>query len=458
MEKKRGSFTGSLGFVLAAAGSAVGLGNLWRFPYLAAKNGGGVFLLAYIILVLTFGFALMTTEIAIGRKTQASPVKAYGMLNKKFKFLGYIASAVPFIVFPYYCVIGGWVAKYMTEFIIGNGMQTVADGYFTGFITSQWSPIFWCAIYMLVSAAIVFVGVEKGIEKFSKILMPALLILIVGIAIFALTIEGPHGNAWDGLKIYLIPDFTGMTFGKFMGIMLDAASQLFYSMSLAMGIMITYGSYTKKDTNLVKAVNRIELCDTGVAIIAGMIMIPTVYAFQGVEGLEKSGPSLLFVSIPKVFEAMGAIGNFIGIAFFVLVAFAALTSSISLLEAIVSVIMDKTSWGRKKSCAVIVVFSMALAIVTCLGYNAWYFEYTLPNGVQGQILDIFDYAANNVLMPIVAFVTCILVGWVYKPKGIIDEVKLNGEKFGREGLYKVMVKYVAPIFLLLIFASSFISL
>ena len=456
-EKKRGSFTGSLGFILAAAGSAVGLGNLWRFPYLAAKNGGGLFLLVYVVLALTFGFALMTTEIAIGRKTKLSPIKAYSAVDKKFGFLGYIASFVPLIIFPYYCVIGGWVTKYMTDFVIGKGMETVNDGYFTGFITSHFAPIFWCAIFMAASALVVFFGVDKGIEKISKILMPALLVLIVGIAIFTLTIKGTEHTALDGLKIYFVPDFTGITVGKFFNILIDAASQIFYSMSIAMGIMITYGSYTHKETNLVKSVNRIELCDTGVALVAGMIMVPVVFAFQGQAGLEASGPSLLFVSLPKVFEAMGFIGNFIGVAFFLLVVFAALTSSISLFEAIVSVAMDKFSWSRKKSCVIALIFSAVLALLVCLGYNVLYFEVDLPNAANVQLLDIFDYVSNNVIMPVVAFLTCILIGWVVKPKTVTDEIKINGEKFGREKLFIVMIKYVAPIFLVLIFVSPILS-
>lgn len=454
-EKKRSSFTGGLGFVLAAAGSAVGLGNLWRFPYLAAKNGGGVFLLVYIILALTFGFALMTTEIAIGRKTKKSPIKAYSEFNKGFSFLGYLAAIVPFLIFPYYCVIGGWVTKYTTDFLIGNGMQTVADGYFTGFITSHWAPIIWMAIFMAATALIVLAGVDKGIEKFSKVLMPILCVLIVGIAIFSLTIKGEHGTAIDGLKIYFIPDFSGMTIGKFFKVLLDAMSQMFYSMSIAMGIMITYGSYTRDDTNLVKSVNQIELFDTAIAILAGMIMIPVVYVFQGIEGLEKSGPSLLFVSLPKVFEAMGMVGHFVGAAFFVLVVFAAITSSISILEAINSVVMDKFGWDRKKSCYAILAICAIIAVVTCLGYNVWYFEYTLPNGAVGQILDILDYLTNNILMPIVAFATCVLIGWVAKPKSVTDEVKKNGESFGREMLYNVMIKFIAPVCLLLIFISAF---
>lgn len=452
---KRGSFTGRIGFVLAAAGSAVGLGNLWRFPYLAAKHGGGLFLVVYLILVLTFGFTLMTTEISIGRKTGRSPIRAYCDFNKSFGFLGYIASIVPFIIFPYYCVIGGWVSKYTADYFIGRGMNAVADGYFGGFITSFWSPILWCAIFIGVSAVVVYGGVEKGIEKFSKVLMPILFILIIGIAVFALTIKGEFGTAMDGLKIYLVPDFTGMTIGKFFMVVVDAMGQIFYSMSLAMGIMITYGSYMRKEDDMVKAVNQIEFCDTFVAFLAGMIMIPVVYAFQGSAGLEASGPSLLFVSLPKVFAQMGWVGHIVGAAFFLLVVFAALTSAVSLLEAITSVVMDKFGLQRKKSCTIVLVISALVALVTCFGYNIWYFELKLPNGSVGQVLDILDYASNYVLMPVVAFVTCVLVGWITKPKSVVDEVKANGESFGREWLYKVMVKYIAPVCLIIIFISAF---
>ena len=296
MKEKRGSFSGRLGFVLAAAGSAVGLGNLWRFPYLAAKDGGGVFLLVYIILTLTFGFALLINEIAIGRKTKMSAIRAYEKIDKRFSFLGILTAIVPLLIFPYYCVIGGWVSKYSFDFLIGSGMQTVADGYFTGFITSFWPPIVWMGIFMGITSLVVLFGVEKGIEKFSKVLMPALVIIVIGIAIFALTLSDAESGrtAIDGFKIYLMPDFTGMTVGKFFNVLLDAMGQIFFSMSIAMGIMITYGSYAKSDTDLVKSVNNIEIFDTGVAILAGLIMIPTVYTFQGREGLNAAGPGLLF--------------------------------------------------------------------------------------------------------------------------------------------------------------------
>lgn len=457
-KEKRGSFTGSLGFVLAAAGSAVGLGNIWRFPYLAAKDGGGLFLVCYLVLALTFGFALLTTEIAIGRKTGQSPLTAYKTLHPKMGWLGVIACVVPVLILPYYCAIGGWVLKYLAAFLSGGARASMEDGYFTGFITAQWEPIIWFLIYMLATAVVVYKGVESGIEKFSKVLMPILLVLIICISIFSLTLRhtdaaGVTRTGLEGLKIYVIPNFEGMTLSKFIHVLMDAMGQLFYSISVAMGIMITYGSYVKKETNLIKSVNQIEIFDTLVAFLAGLMIVPAVYTFMGTEGMS-AGPSLMFVSLPKVFGAMGSIGTLVGIVFFVMVAFAALTSSVSILEAIVASVMDKFHMSRKKATVLVGLYGTIGGLVVCLGYNLFYFELTLPNGTVGQILDVMDYISNYVLMPVVAISTCILVGWVLKPKSIIDEVTLGGMKFGREKLYVVMVKFVTPVMLLLLLAQA----
>ena len=457
-QQKRGSFSGSIGFVLAAAGSAVGLGNIWRFPYLAAKDGGGLFLLCYVILALTFGFALLTTEIAIGRKTGQSPLTAYGHLCSKFKWVGFLACMIPTIILPYYSAIGGWILKYLATYLTGNGTAAVADGFFTGFITSQYEPIIWFIIYLMLSSVVVYMGIEKGIEKFSTVLMPILLILIVAIAGFSLTLTHTDANGvtrtgLEGFKVYVIPNFEGVTFSKLVSILVDAMGQLFYSVSVAMGIMITYGSYVKKDNNLVKSVNQIEICDTAVAFLAGMMIIPAVYTFMGPDGMS-SGPSLMFVSLPKIFNAMGSIGNVVGIAFFVMVAFAALTSSISIMEAIVSSLMDCFHLPRKVATVVTTLISLIGGVIVCLGYNVFYFELTLPNGSPAQVLDVMDYISNSVLMPIVAIATCIMVGWFIKPKTIIDEVTLGGLKFGREKLYVVMVKYVTPVMLLFLLLQS----
>lgn len=458
MEEKRDSFTGKLGFILAAAGSAVGLGNIWRFPYLAAKDGGGVFLLCYLVLALTFGFTLLTTELTIGRKTGESALKAFTTLHPKAKWIGVLATLIPAIILPYYCAIGGWVTKFMATYISGQGINAAVDGFFTGFITHPSEPILWFALFILATAAIVYLGVGNGIEKMSKLLMPILLVLIIGISLFSLTLSytdasGITRTGLEGLAVYVIPNFEGMTFSKFMQILMDAAGQLFYSISVAMGIMITYGSYVKKDVDLGKSVNQIEFFDTFVAFLAGLMIVPAVYTFMGLEGM-KAGPTLMFVSLPKVFEAMGDLGPFVGILFFVTVLFAALTSSVSVMEAVVAGVMDRFSVSRKKASLIIACITFVMGTVVCLGYSSLYFEYTLPNGSVGQILDIMDYISNFILMPVVSIATCILVGWILKPDFVFEEVEQGQFKFRRKGLYVVMLKYIVPVILVILLLQA----
>lgn len=461
MEKKtqRHAFSGSLGFVLAAAGSAVGLGNIWRFPYLAAKDGGGLFLVVYIVLALTFGFSLLTSDIAIGRNTKQGPLTAYRVVDKRFGFLGILGCLIPAIIMPYYCAIGGWVIKYFVAFLTGDGMNAAQDGYFTGFITSEVSPVVYMVIFLAVVSGVIILGVNKGIESSSKIIMPILVVLVLGIAIFSLTIsytgdDGVVRTGMQGLKIYLVPDLEGLTFGKFFTVLVDAMGQLFFSLSVAMGIMIAYGSYVKDDSNLVKSINQIEIFDTGVAFLAGVMIIPAVFTFMGREGMEASGPSLMFVSLPKVFALMGVAGNVIGCMFFAMVLFAAVTSAISIEEAVVSSLMDKFHLKRLHATLLETAIALVFGLIVCLGYNKLYFEVTLPNGAVAQILDIMDYISNNVLMPMISIGTCILIGWVKGPQFIIDEAEKNGEKFGRAKLYSVMMKYIAPVMLFILFLKS----
>ena len=465
MENKqtRGNFSGRLGFVLAAAGSAVGLGNIWRFPYLAAKDGGGVFLLFYLVLALTFGFTLLITEISIGRKTGQSPLTAYKLINPKMGWIGILASLIPALILPYYSAIGGWVLKYLSAFVTMQGAAAATDTYFTGFITSQWSPIIWFAVFLLATAVVVYNGVNKGIENLSRVLMPILLVLVLGIAIFSLFLNhtdesGVTRTGLQGLAVYVIPNFEGMTLKQFFVVLTDAMGQLFYSISVAMGIMITYGSYVKKDTDLNKSVNQIELFDTIVAFLAGMMIIPAVFTFMGSEGLAASGPALMFVALPKVFAAMGSVvGTIVGILFFVTVAFAALTSSVSIMEALVSCVVDKFHTTRKKATLIISAITAIIGILVCLGYNALYFEAVLPNtpaGKNAQILDILDYLSNYILMPVVSIATCFFIGWIVKPKTVIEEVTHGGFKFGREKLYVVMVKFVTPVLLFLLLLQA----
>lgn len=458
MEKKAGSFSGSLGFVLAAAGSAVGVGNIWRFPYLAAQDGGGLFILVYLVLVLTFGFTLLTTDIAIGRRTKKNALYAFGAISPKWNFLGKLTFLVPALIMTYYSVIGGWVTKYAVTYLSGKSSAAAEDSYFTDFITAPVAPIVFMLVFLAITAFVVYVGVDKGIERFSRLVMPGLLIMIICIAVFSLTLKhtdesGNVRTGIQGLAVYLIPNFEGLTFSKFLKILLDAMSQLFFSLSVSMGIMITYGSYVKKDVNLNKSIRQIEFFDTGVALLAGMMIIPAVYVFSGTEGMA-SGPSLMFVSLPKVFHAMGKAGIIVGLAFFIMVAFAALTSCVSIMETLVASCMTLFKTTRKKMSLIIGVISAAAAIVICLGYNVFYFELELPNGQTAQLLDVMDYISNSFLMPLISFLTCIFVGWVIKPKWIQEEMESSGHVFQRKKMYSFMIRYVAPVIMAVLFLQS----
>ena len=405
MNKKSG-FSTRVGFVLAAAGSAVGLGNLWRFPYLAAKYGGGIFLLVYLILAVTFGFSMMLTEIAIGRKTGKSCINAFGALKKKCSFIGYIVAIIPIIIFPYYSVIGGWVTKFITLFVSGNGASAASDKYFGRFIGQTGEPLFYLAIFIAITAVIIMFGVQKGIETVSKFLMPVLVVMTLGIGVYALTLDG----AWDGFIYYIKPNFEEFSIKTVVA----AMGQLFYSMSLAMGIMITYGSYMSKKDNLEKSVRQIEFFDTAIAFMAGVMIIPAVFAFSnGDPNMLEKGPTLMFVMLPKVFNSMAG-GQIVGALFFILVFLAALTSAVSLMETILSVIMDKFNIKRIPGCLLILAVSFLIAIPSSLGFGIWS-DITL---FGMSFLDFFDYISNNILMPIAGLLTCIFVGYIVKPKTV----------------------------------------
>ena len=440
MEKKA-SFSSRIGFVLAAAGSAVGLGNIWRFPYLAAKYGGGIFLLVYLILAVTFGFALMITEISIGRKTGKSVIDAYKLIDGRFSFLGYLAAIVPVIIFPYYCVIGGWVVKFLTVYITGQGHEATSPEYFGNFISSTAEPIICLAVFLFITALVVLLGVEKGIEKVSKFLMPVLICMSIGTAAYSLILDG----AMEGLVYYVKPNFSLFSIKT----VIAAMGQLFYSMSLAMGIMVTYGSYMQKNDDLEKSVRNIEIFDTGIAFLSGMMIIPAVFAFSGgdPEALQK-GPTLMFVTLPNVFDSMKG-GHIFGLVFFILVLFAALTSAISLMETIVSIISDRFKIKRPVICLCVMLFSFLIAIPSSLGYGVLA-DFTIFNM---QILDFFDFVSNNIMMPIVALLTAILIGFVVKPKYISDEVEVSG-KFKSKKMYNVIIKFIVPVCMIIILVSS----
>ena len=443
--EERSTFKGKIGFVLAAAGSAVGLGNLWRFPYLAAKYGGGMFLLVYVILAVTFGFVLMVTEIAIGRKTQLSPLKAFRSLNKKWGWLGAVATIVPVLILPYYCLIGGWVTKYAFEMVSGNVAKAAGDSFFTDYITSTASPLIWFLVFIIATMLVILFGVNNGIEKLSKILMPALLVLTVVLSVYVVTRPG----ALAGVKYYMLPNFKDLSAKTFLA----ALGQLFYSMSLAMGIMITYGSYFSKEEHIEKATRQIEFFDTLIAFLAGLMIVPAVFVFSGgdKEALG-TGPSLMFVTLPKVFNSMPG-GGIIGALFFILVLFAAITSSVSIMEAIVSGVLDHFENANRKTVTILVsLYAIVIGVACSFGFGIWS-DFTI---FGFSILDFLDFVSNSIMLPLVGMLTCILVGFVIKPDAIISEVELNGQ-FKMKHFYTAMVKWVAPIFIFAILVSSILQ-
>lgn len=440
MEEKsvaRSSWSGKWAFILAAAASAVGLGNMWRFPYLAAKYGGGMFLITYLVLVVTFGFALMMVETALGRKTGLSAIGAFGALKKKYRFIGVFQSIIPFIITPYYCVIGGWVAKYAFAYITA-GPEALADGggYFSSFIAGNYGSFAYMALFVILVCVIIFLGVKGGIERSNKILMPLLIGMAICISLYVMTMPG----ALDGLAYYLVPDFS-----KFSPeLVIGAMGQMFYSLSLAMGIMVTYGSYMKKGDDLEHSVRRIELFDTGIAFLAGLMIVPAAFVAMGSgEAVAaSSGPSLMFIVLPQVFQSFGGVATILGFAFFLLVMFAALTSAVSLTETCVSIVQDSLKSSRRRAFVICSVYLLVAASIVNFGYND--LSFIQPLGEGTSILDFMDFISNSVMMPIASLMTCIFIGWIVKPQVIIDEVKISS-KFKSEGLFVVMIKYIAPV-------------
>lgn len=441
---KRSSFSGKIGFVLSAAGASVGLGNIWRFPYLAAKYGGGIFLLIYIILALTFGYSMIIAETSIGRMSGKSPVGAYHSFGKSkwLSFGGWINAIIPLLIVPYYSVIGGWVIKYLFGYICGNGSDLANDGYFGTFISDGVSTEVCFIIFALITLGIIFAGVRNGIERVSKIMMPILVVLSVIIAIYSVTRPG----ALAGVKYFLVPNvenFSWMTVVSAMG-------QMFYSLSIAMGILITFGSYIKKDVSIEDSTRNVEIFDTAIAIMAGLMIIPAVFAFSGGDpNTLQAGPSLMFITIPKVFDSMG-LGTAVGILFFLLVLFAAITSSIALTESAVSTFEDELGWERRKSTILAGAIMLALGSLSSLGYG----PLASVKIIGMQFLDFFDFLTNSVMMPIAAIATCLLVSRVIGLKAIEDEVLLGESKFRRKFIFNFMIKYLCPIFAAIILISS----
>ncbi len=443
----RSMFSGKLGFVLSAAGASVGLGNIWRFPYLAAKYGGGIFLLIYILLALTFGYTMIVAETSLGRMTRKSPVGAFASFTKShtLKAGGWINAIIPILIVPYYSVIGGWVIKYLFEYICGNGTKLAEDGYFSMFISDGVSAEICFIVFALITLTIIFAGVRNGIERVSKFMMPILVVLSVIIAIYSVTRPG----ALKGIQYFLVPNlenFSWMTVVSAMG-------QMFYSLSIAMGILVTFGSYMKKETSIENSTRNVEVFDTAIAIMAGLMIIPAVFAFSGGDpNTLQAGPSLMFITIPKVFASMG-LGTAVGILFFVLVLFAAVTSSIALTESAVSTFEDELHWNRKKSTVVIGIIMLALGTLSSLGYG----PLDAVKILGMQFLDFFDFLTNSVMMPIAAIATCLLVSRVIGVDRIEEEMTQKGGTFRRKKIFVMMIKYLCPVFAAIILISSVMS-
>ena len=466
MDNKRASWSGQLAFILAAAASAIGLGNLWRFPYLAAQYGGGMFILVYLCLVVTLGFTLMLSEIAIGRKTQQSQLTAYSKLHGAWGFVGLLGTIVPVLITPYYCVIGGWVLYYLKAYAMMafTGVAPMGEAaahsaeFFKGFTSAPFAPFGYGMLFVLACAGVILLGVKNGIEKSNLVMMPILFLMAVAISLYVVFMPG----SGDGLRYYLIPNMDCLSTpdGKFSFVLLaktilGAMGQMFYSLSLAMGIMITYGSYMRRTDSIELCVRRIEIFDTLIAVIAGLMIIPVVYMFAVKTGTPvkeamNAGPGLMFITLPKVFATLGVAGTWLGLMFFLLVTFAAATSAISLFEACVASVCDLLHIERKSATFFTTALVMFLATFSALGYGAWkgITVFGMP------FLDFFDFITNSALMPVVAAATCVFVGYVLKPQAIVDEVEASGRPMQSRALYVVMVKYFAPLLVAAILVSE----
>lgn len=440
----RTGFSSRIGFVLSAAGSAVGLGNIWRFPYLAAEYGGGIFLLVYILVTLIFGFPIMSMEIAIGRKAGSCCVNAYGLVDRRASFLGWLTSGITLITLPYYCVIGGWVLKYAAVYIAGEGSEAAVPGYFQSFISGVPQPLVWQLIFIGLAAAIIICGVKNGIELANRFLMPALMIIAVIVAVYTLTLPGAiEGAAW-----YLTPDLSKFSFRT----VLAAMGQMFWSLSLSSGIMVTFGAYLGRSQSIERSVKQIEIFDLGAAFLSGLIVIPAVFSFSG--GDQKalnSGAGLMFTTLPKVFDAMPS-GRIIGVLFFILVMFAAVSSAISMMEVNTANLIERFHLRRWQAALIMAGVLALLGIPPALGYSLW--NEFRPLGMT--ILDFEDFIGNSIVTPIAALLACLFFGWVAHPRILSQEIR-RGNVFKRRKSFEFTIRWLAPAVILAVLVGSAIG-
>ena len=439
-QEKRGMWSSRFGFLMAAVGSAVGLGNLWKFPYLAGENGGGAFVLVYVFLVVILGFTLMLAELAIGRNTNSDAFGAYSKIKKGWGFIGGFGILAGFLILSYYSVVGGWVIKYIVASV--TGITGDKAEYFGNFISSSVEPVIYHLIFMGLTALIVIRGISGGIEKAAKIVMPALFIMLTVIVVRSVTLEG----ASEGLKYYLTPNFSEIT----LKVVVAALGQVFFSLSLGMGCMVTYGSYLNKQEDMEKDAFLIPSLDSLVAIMAGFAILPAVFAF----GFEPSqGPGLMFVTLPAVFENM-PLGSIFSVIFFILVFFAAISSSISLMEVAVAFGIDKLKWQRKTSVLIFTTIMFVIGIGASLSMGAWS-GFLIPwiDGNRYGIFDFLDVVTSYYLLPLGGLLSALFIGFVWGVPNAVKEIRI-GSTFRTEKLWSVLIKYVVPVLVFIILLST----
>ncbi len=445
---ERESFGSRIGFIFASAASAIGLGNFWRFPYLVNEYGGGTFILIYLVSVLTFGLILVTLEVAIGRMTGKSALEAFGVLIKKYKWLGWIAVIVPIVLLGYYCVIGGWVLRYAMQFIGGDIAPFIdlesSTNFFNNFVTETgdlWNgPVLWFVIFLLLSTLLIIGGVHKGIELLSKIFLPILLILMAVLVVIVFTLPG----IGVGIEGTFIPTLEGLTLDSVTA----AIGQVFFSVSVGSGILIAYGSYLSKKESINSTVRITVVMESIVAVGCAALIVPVAIAFAG--GVSVSGPGLMFEVIPTLF-LQSEYGRLTGILFFSLVFIAAITSSISLTEAVVAPLEDSCKIKRKKGVFVALIVSGIIGLLCCLSLG----ELSGITILGMNILKFTDFFSSNILMPISALITCIVVGYVFGTERVIDEI--GAERTSKFAVYfHIMIKYICPVILVFIFVASLV--
>jgi len=437
----RASWSGQVAFVLAAAASAIGLGNLWRFPYLAAHYGGGAFIATYLVLSLTLGTTLLITEIAIGRKSRQSQLTAFTRLgHRRWAWVGFLSTLVPFLIAPYYAVIGGWVVKYFTAYLIASlhASPSPSPSTFDAFVASGHAPFLFMCVFIVATAIVILKGVKNGIERANLVLLPLLLAMAIALAVYVAFLPG----AADGIRYYLVPDFARS--GSFGKMVLGAMGQMFFSLSLAMGIMMTYGSYMRKRDSISRSAVRIVFADTFVAVLAGFMVIPVVYAFAVSQGLDpnaqmKQGVGLLFKSLPEIFGTLGSGGAWAGLAFFALALFAALTSAISMTEACVAAICDFTGLSRRRATVLFAAFCIATGAISAYSTSA---------------LESIDTFVNAALMPVTAIGICLYAGWILKPGRLVRELRHDRSRFPAQRIYALAIRFIAPALVAAILVSE----